>query len=63
MDRGAWGATVHGVPRVGHNLVTKPPTTKMCSFQLKIHQEIITKKLLKSDENITLFREFQPRVK
>ena len=25
MDRGAWWATVHGVARVGHNLVTKPP--------------------------------------
>ena len=25
MDRGVWWATVHGVPRVGHNLATKPP--------------------------------------
>ena len=25
MDRGAWQATVHGVSRVGHNLVNKPP--------------------------------------
>ena len=25
MDRGAWQATVHVVPRVGHNLATKPP--------------------------------------
>ena len=24
MDRGAWRATVHGVTRVGHDLVTKP---------------------------------------
>ena len=24
-DRGAWQATVHGVPRVGHDLATKPP--------------------------------------
>ena len=23
MDRGAWQATVHGVSRVGHNLVIK----------------------------------------
>ena len=23
-DRGAWQATVHGVARVGHDLVTKP---------------------------------------
>ena len=25
MDRGAWQTTVHGVARVRHNLVTKPP--------------------------------------
>ena len=25
MDRGAWWATVCGVARVGHDLVTKPP--------------------------------------
>ena len=25
MDREAWQATVHGVARVGHSLVTKPP--------------------------------------
>ena len=25
MDRGAWQATVNGVSRVGHDLVTKPP--------------------------------------
>ena len=25
IDRGAWQATVHGVTRVGHDLVTKPP--------------------------------------
>ena len=25
MDRGACQATVHGVTRVGHDLVTKPP--------------------------------------
>ena len=24
-DRGAWPATVHGVARVRHNLMTKPP--------------------------------------
>ena len=28
MDRGAWQATVHGVTRVGHDLVTKPPPQK-----------------------------------
>ena len=25
MDRGAWQATVHGIPRVGQDLATKPP--------------------------------------
>ena len=25
MERGAWQDIVHGVSRVGHNLVTKPP--------------------------------------
>ena len=25
MDRGAWQTTVHGVTRVGHDLVIKPP--------------------------------------
>ena len=25
MDRGAWQVTVHGVARVGHDLVTEPP--------------------------------------
>ena len=25
MDRGVWWATVHGVTRVGHDFVTKPP--------------------------------------
>ena len=25
MDKGAWRATVHGIPRVRHALVTKPP--------------------------------------
>ena len=30
MDRGAWQATVHGVARVGHDLVTKlPPKEKL----------------------------------
>ena len=25
MHRGPWRATIHGVARVGHDLVTKPP--------------------------------------
>ena len=36
MDRGAWGATVYGVARVRHNLVTKPPhKLEYTSFQHK----------------------------
>ena len=27
MDRGTWRATRHGITRVRHNLVTKPPNT------------------------------------
>ena len=26
MDRGAWWATVHGVARIGHDLVSKSPS-------------------------------------
>ena len=36
-DRGAWQATVHGVARVRHDLVTKPPhncSTMFCQFLL-----------------------------
>ena len=29
MDRGTWQFIVHGVTRVGHNLVTKPPPPPM----------------------------------
>ena len=29
MDRGAWQARVHGVARVGHDLVTVPPPWHM----------------------------------
>ena len=36
MDRGAWQATIHGVPRVGHDLVTKlpPPFAITASLQI-----------------------------
>ena len=36
MDRGAWWATVHGVSRVRHNLVTKPPTLDFISTTLPL---------------------------
>ena len=49
MDRGAWQAIVHGVTRVGHNLVTRPPFILFCvsmihSFALWVgyHFENIT---------------------
>ena len=37
MDRGAWQATVHGVTRVGHDLVTKPPPPPRKSRVLSMH--------------------------
>ena len=38
MDWGAWQATVHGVTGVGHDLVTKPPTTTRTFSQSKHKQ-------------------------
>ena len=32
MDRGACWATVHGVTRVSHNLVTKPPPPEVLNI-------------------------------
>ena len=29
LDRGAWQATVPGVPRVGHDLAAKPPAERL----------------------------------
>ena len=38
MDKGAWQATVHGVARVGHNLVTKPPPSLILpSYLVKLY--------------------------
>ena len=36
MDRGAWQATVHGLARVGHNLVAKPPPSLITAWTEKI---------------------------
>ena len=36
MDRGAWWATVHGVTRVGHVLVNKPPSTPPIRWYLEM---------------------------
>ena len=37
MDRRAWQATVRGVGRIRHDLVTKPPQKAIClrSYQFK----------------------------
>ena len=32
MGRGAWQATVRGVVRVGHDLVTKPPPSRIDTY-------------------------------
>ena len=37
MDRGAWQATVHGVTRVGHDLVTKPPNHHNGDMKRQFH--------------------------
>ena len=34
MDRGAWLATVHGVPRVRHDLATKPDQTTILAWKI-----------------------------
>ena len=47
MDRRAWWAAVHGVPRVGHNLVTKqqqelqPPSFCFCFFPWAFEQMLM----------------------
>ena len=40
MDRGAWQATVHGVTRVGHYLVTKPPAPYMTYIHMCVYFKI-----------------------
>ena len=51
MDRGYWWATVHGVARVGHDLVTKPPppshTVKCCKAGERIIGELQNEKFSK----------------
>ena len=36
MDTGAWQATVHGIAKVGHNLVTKPPPPLKACTKLEL---------------------------
>ena len=35
MDKGAWQTTVHGVAKVGHDLVTKPSPSLALSISDK----------------------------
>ena len=50
-DRGAWWATVHGVTRVGHDLVTKPaPPNNKLKGGLKWRPSLIKQNQLPSTE-------------
>ena len=50
-DRGAWWATVHGVTRVGHDLVTKPaPPNNKLKGGLKWRHSLIKQNQLPSTE-------------
>ena len=40
MDRGIWQATVHGIARVGHDLVTKPPPAQVVEIHL-VSEEVV----------------------
>ena len=42
MDRGAWQATVHGVARVGQNLVIKPPQGALPNLPLLVSPSAAT---------------------
>ena len=45
MDRGAWQTTIHGVARVGHDLVIKPPPSQavyiLIYYWLDIFQAVL----------------------
>ena len=41
MDRGVWWATVHGVTRVRHDLVTKPPNQVSKSLKLSYYKLMV----------------------
>ena len=46
MNRGAWRATVRGVPRVGHNLATKTTTMEIWKSPVKKIGNSINPKML-----------------
>ena len=41
MNRGAWWATVHGVPRVRHDLANRPPPHEMIKATVVNGSEIL----------------------
>ena len=55
MDRGAWQATVHGVTRDGHNLVTKPPPPGV--QELHIHTQMTVQEVRVSGKSHMSSRE------
>ena len=40
MDREAWQATVHGVPRAGHYLATKPPPPPITQLAMVLEKTL-----------------------
>ena len=52
MDRGTWQTTVHGIERVGHDLVTEQQQT--CLFTLQ--KTNVIEKTLKAREKQTLLK-------
>ena len=52
MDRGAWWATAHGVARVGHDLVTKPPPPALLRKRSRSFMNIFTFNPLATTRNM-----------
>ena len=53
MDREAWRAIVHGVARVDHNLMTKPPPN--IAFNIKYRNKCTS---IKIQKNVYFFSSF-----
>ena len=69
MDRGAWRATVHGVTRVRHDLVTKPPPmhlaccvqdTLLCTLRVLIYLHVLNYLMLTPIPNMNVLSPFCP---
>ena len=58
MDRGAWWATVHGVPRVGHGRVTKqqthPLATATMVFDWRVGCILLIKSIISRNDDLFL---------